>query len=79
MSAKAVAKEFNDEEDSGIVNERVTQNWFRHFKESDISLKDNPRSRRPFIVKMSAFLNWLNNNQAQIDGQQNLVLQKAPL
>lgn len=39
-SAKAAAKEINNVECLGTLNERVKQNWFRYFKEIDTSLKD---------------------------------------
>ena len=35
-----------DVESQGTVNERVAQNWFRHFKEGEHSLENEPRSER---------------------------------
>ena len=40
----------------GMVNECVTQNWFRYFKESDISLENKPRSGGPSFVENEALL-----------------------
>ena len=51
LSEKAVAKEINDVEGTGTVNEYVVQNWFRCFKEGDTSHKDKPRSGRPSVVE----------------------------
>ena len=47
LNARAVAKEINDGEGPRTVNEHVTQNWSRHFKEYDTNLKYKPKSRRP--------------------------------
>ena len=43
VSSRAVAKEINEGEGAGTVNELVGQNCFRHFKEGDTSLVDKLR------------------------------------
>ena len=50
LSAKAAAKEIYNVKDSGTVYTHVAQNWFRHLKEGEDSLKDKPRSGRPSVV-----------------------------
>ncbi len=40
----------------GTINKYVEQNWFRHFKEGDTSLKDKPKSERPSVVEDEALL-----------------------
>ena len=57
---KDKAKEMNDEEGPGTVNERVTQNWFRRFKKGDTSLEDKPRSGRYPIVEDVALLEMVD-------------------
>lgn len=42
----AAAKEINDVESPGTVNEYVAQNWFTHSKEGDVNLNDNSKLRR---------------------------------
>ena len=55
---KAAAKEINDVEGPGYVNEHVAQNWFRCFKEGDTGLEDL------LLGKMRPCLKCLNNSQA---------------
>ena len=54
QSARAAVKEMNNVEGSGTIKERLKQNWFRRFKEGDISLENNSMSGRPFIVEDEA-------------------------
>ena len=48
LSARVVAKEIYDMEIPAIVK-LVVGNLFRHFKESDTSLKDKPGSKKPIV------------------------------
>ena len=51
-----MAKEINDVEGPVTVNEHVTQNWFRCFKEDDTNLEDKPGSKNPSIVEDETLL-----------------------
>ncbi|XP_054706992.1 uncharacterized protein LOC129216802 [Uloborus diversus] len=44
LSAGAAAKEINDVEVPGSVNERTAQHWFKRFKEGDTTFEEKPRS-----------------------------------
>ena len=56
QSARAAAKEMNDVEVPGTVNECAVQNWFRRFKEGDTNLEDKSKSERPSVVEDEALL-----------------------
>ena len=56
LSARAAEKEIKDVEGPRTANKREAENWLRHFKESDISLGEKPKSRRFSIVEDEAFL-----------------------
>ena len=78
ISVSTAAKEINDVEGPGTVNECIAQNDFRRFKESDISLEDKIWSGRPSVAEDKA-LQCLNKIQEQALAHcwQNLVLHKA--
>ena len=59
LSARTVTKEINEVEGPENVHERVAPNWFRRFKEVDTSLKDKPKSGRPYIVEDVALLEMI--------------------
>lgn len=56
LNARAAAKEINDVEGTGSVNERTAQNWFKRFKEGDTTLQEKPRSGRPSVVDNEVLL-----------------------
>ena len=56
LSARTTAKENNNVEGSGTVNEHMALNWFKHFKEGNSSLKNKPRLMKLFVVEDRASL-----------------------
>ncbi|GFS32114.1 histone-lysine N-methyltransferase SETMAR [Nephila pilipes] len=45
-SSRRIFQVFGD----GTVNERTTRHWFKKFRSGDLSLCDEPRSRRPHAL-----------------------------
>lgn len=65
LRTRAVSKEINNGEIPGNVNELVAQNWFRHLKECDTSLKDKPRSGRSSVIENEHLLEMLEHQIGQ--------------
>lgn len=59
----------NDMESPGTINQCVAQTWLKHFKESDTSLVDKPRSERFPLLKdvvMLEMIKWQSNINASM-------------
>ena len=56
LSVRAATKEIENVAGPGTVIERVAQNLFRCFKESDTNLKDKPSSGKSSVVENEALL-----------------------
>lgn len=66
MNVRASAREINDLDGPGTVNDYVAQNWFRRLKEFETSLKDKAKTWRTSVGEDEGLLEMIEHTQSFI-------------